>query len=120
MPEGELKVKAFEVILNNLLRSGEDETAVGPAAPAVISPRKGMPTARAAAASTRDRILVLKAEGFFSKSRTIGEVRDQLATRGWLYPLSSLSGPLQLLASDELRRQKVSDGGKKVWKYSNK
>jgi hypothetical protein len=119
MADGELKVKAFEVILNNLLRGGGDETAGGPAVPGVVSPQKRTPAARAAATTTRERILVLKAEGFFSKLRTIGEVHEQLAARGWHYPLSSLSGPLQRLVRDELRRQKVSEGATKVWKYSN-
>lgn len=120
MPDGELKVKAFEVILNNLLRAREDEAGVESVRPAGVSAKKAAPASRAAATTTRERILVLKAEDFLAKLRTIGEVRDQLAARGWHYPLTSLSGPLQRLVQDgELRRQRVSDGGTKVWKYSN-
>lgn len=119
MPDGELKLKAFEVILNGLLRGIEDGSGDGRAPEAVVRSQKRLPTTRVAATTSRDRILMLKAENFFAKLRTIGEVREQLAARGWHYPLSSLSGPLQRLASDELRRQKVSEGGAKVWKYSN-
>jgi hypothetical protein len=121
MPDGELKLKAFEVILSNLLRGTEDETGKNPNSPATVAPQKRQPASRAGAAtSAPERILVLKAENYFAKLRTIGEVREQLASRGWNYPSTALSGPLQQLVRHELRRQRVSDGGKKVWKYSNR
>jgi hypothetical protein len=120
MPDGELKLKAFEVILSSLLRGNEHETGESPNSAPTVAPEKKQATSRAAApTSTRERILVLKAENFFAKLRTIGEVREQLATRGWHYPLTSLSGPLQQLVRHELRRQRVSDGSTKAWKYSN-
>jgi hypothetical protein len=120
MPDGELKMKAFEVILNNLLRGREDEPEAESALPGGVNARKRTAAVRSVPTTTRERILVLKAEDFLAKLRTIGEVREQLASRGWHYPLTSLSGPLQRLVQDgELRRQRVSDGGTKVWKYSN-
>ena len=119
MPDGDLKLKAFEVILDNLLRGREDETGEGASPAASATPPRRQPASRVVATSIWDRILVLKAENYFAKLRTIGEVREQLASRGWHYPSTALSGPLQQLVQHELRRQRVSDGGKKFWKYSN-
>jgi hypothetical protein len=122
MPEGELKVKAFEVILNNLLhtpengRDGPEGTATARPHPAKEQQKKrvGVPT------STPDRILQLKEENYFHDRRSISDVRQELATHGWHYPLTTLSGTLQdLVQRRELRRQKVIDGKRKTWKYSN-
>jgi hypothetical protein len=71
-------------------------------------------------ASPSARILGLKEEGFFTQQRALSEVRDQLAARGWHYPLTALSGVMQALVQGrELRRAQVKVGNRKVWKYSN-
>jgi hypothetical protein len=70
--------------------------------------------------SCSSRILALREDGFFAAQRTISEIRSELATRGWHYPLTTLSGVLQTLVQRRhLRREKVKDGKKKVWRYSN-
>ena len=72
------------------------------------------------ATSCSTRILALGGEGFFAAQRTIAEVRSELASHGWHYPLTTLSGRLQSLVQQRsLRRERVKDGRKKVWKYSN-
>ncbi|MFZ0737908.1 MAG: hypothetical protein WBL70_17800 [Candidatus Acidiferrales bacterium] len=120
MADGELKTKAFEVILQKLLLSGPFHSA--DPVPASLPPVPG-DKARAAAKtpiSLRDRLLAIRADGFFAKHRTLGEVRAELAARGWHYPLTSLSGAMQaLVRSLELRREQVSAGLKKSWRYSN-
>lgn len=121
MPEGALKVKAFEVILNNLLLSGEkgaldkdDPGGRRRAKRQQPSKKEGVP------ASRRGRILQLKDEDYFRDQRTISDVRQELATHGWHYPLTALSGVLQdLVQRRELRRQKAAEGKKRVWKYSD-
>ncbi len=66
------------------------------------------------------RMLVLRGDGFFAAQRTISEIRSELATRGWHYPLTTLSGRLQTLVQQRhLRREKIKDGRKKIWRYSN-
>lgn len=122
MPDGELKLKAFEVILDNLLHAQERAASGG----GIISPipvrqgKKQHAKRVGTATSTTDRILVLKSDGFFNRLRTIGEVREQLASHGWHYPATALSGPLQeLVQRRELRRQRMPEGKRKVWKYSN-
>jgi hypothetical protein len=122
MPEGELKVKAFEVILNNLLRGhkhgggGEDDTAT-----AHTRPKQHRRNRRTAAPTSRpDRVLQLKDEGYFRGERSISDVRQELGVHGWHYPLTALSGTLQTLVQRrELRRQKVRHGTKEIWRYSN-
>jgi hypothetical protein len=117
MPDGDLKVKAFEVILGHLLGAGGG-TARQPAADeqeADVRPaRKGK-----AAKSATARILVLREEGFFNNQRSMGEVSAELAAHGWHYPLTALSGNLQgLTQRREIRRVRAKKGNKIVWLYS--
>jgi len=43
------------------------------------------------------RILAIRSEGFFKTQRSLGEVRESLGSRGWHYPLTTLSGVMQAL-----------------------
>ena len=91
MADGELKVKAFEVILDHLL-GGPLATQAPPSREGVPAPPKSRGDAKSAAKSTTGRILVLRDEGFFKSQKTIGEVREELRAHGWHYPLTTLSG----------------------------
>lgn len=66
-------------------------------------------------------IVELIDEQFFSKPKTISEVKAELGNRGHHIPLTSLSGPLQKLCQKKrLRRQKTDgEGKKKAFAYSN-
>ncbi len=123
MQEGPLKIAAFQTILNNLLTRPDASTA-----PASAKRRKaegqgpileGAATRRVRA-SLPARILTLKDEDYFKEQRTLPQVREGLGARGWHYPITALSGAMQgLVRKRELRRERVSSGGKKTWKYSN-
>lgn len=122
MPDGELKVKAFEVILNHLLRTQDRApNGEGTTLPTATQHDKKQRLKQVGTATSKtNRILLLKSEDYFRELRTIGEVREELTSRGWHYPMTALSGPLQeLVQRRELRRQKMLDGKKRVWKYSN-
>jgi len=55
-----------------------------------------------------DLILRLRAAGFFDKPKSLGEISDALEEKGFLYPTTSLSGPvLGLVKRRNLRRKKV-------------
>jgi hypothetical protein len=55
-----------------------------------------------------DLIIGLKEEGYFEKPKTLGEIGGALEERGFLYPVTSLSGVvLGLLKKRQLRRKKV-------------
>jgi hypothetical protein len=120
MPDGNMKVKAFETILAHLLGMS------GTAAPGnsrrgnkvrtrETAPGSGSPK------SCGERLLFLKAEGFFKSQRSIADIRVELKKNGWHYPVTSLSGPLQsLVQRRELRREHAEvEEGRKGWKYSN-
>ena len=123
MPEGGLKVKAFEVILAKLLddEDGPGRTVVSRNVPiAASAPAKDL--AKAEDKKTPDscpaRILSLREEGFFKTARTLGEIRNELQMRGWTYPVTSLSGPVQKLVQQrELRRMTGQDGKKGSYSY---
>lgn len=118
MPDGELKVKAFEVILAHLLEGSH--LAPTRSTEAQIGPDQRGIEEGGAARSIGGRILVLRDEGFFKNQKTIGEVREELRAHGWHYPLTTLSGRLQALVQQgKLRRERAKQGNKKIWKYSN-
>lgn len=118
MPDGEVKVKAFEVILSHLL-SGSEKPRKS-AEDTVVKPTKKQKAETAQAGSIRGRILVLRDEDFFKNQKTISEVREELRAHGWHYPLTTLSGSLQALVQQrKLRRERAKQGKKKIWKYSN-
>ena|SRR5437763_1368082 len=123
MQEGPLKIAAFQTILNNLLTRPEASTAAAsvkrPRAEARGALLEG-PATKRAPVSLPERILTLKDEGYFKEQRTLPQVREGLGARGWHYATTALSGAMQsLVRRRELRREKVSLGGKKAWKYSN-
>jgi hypothetical protein len=117
----ELRRAAFEKILDDLLSNGSGES------PRTIpSDSKKRKTAKTRPSSVqrgpRTYICEMKGEGFFSKPKTISEIKAELANRGHHIPLTSLSGPLQRLCQDkELRRHKAGEKGgkKKTFVYSN-
>lgn len=117
MPDGDMKLKAFEVILAHLL-GGSAEASAPPAQ--ADKGATGKTEEKKQAKTAVGRILVLRDEAFFKKLRSIAEVKEELSAHGWHYPSSSLSGPLQSAAQQgKLRRQRVKQGNKRIWKYSN-
>jgi hypothetical protein len=113
MTDGPLKIKAFEVILESLLRSPSQPQEVNVS----LSPNQHgsgeVPTSLAA------RITLLADEAFFEQPRSLVEIQESLAAHGWHYPQSNLSTPLvRLVRQRRLRRLQLTERNKKVWKYS--
>ena len=122
MPDGPLKLKAFEVILDRLLVREDTKSSdlEGPrGAVAKHPPTKNQEEKqRKIPSSCPERILLLRDEGFFKSPRTLGEIRDELQLHGWTYPVTSLSGPLQRLAQKrELRRMPGQDANAGSYTY---
>jgi hypothetical protein len=124
----ELRRVAFEKILAHLLGNGSAEAS----ARERLSKKPLLPVRRTKKVSRRPsspkagpkaRVEELVAEGYFSKQRTIADVKTELANRSHHIPLTSLSGPLQALTRERrLRRQKVAvngKGSKVTYAYSN-
>jgi hypothetical protein len=118
MPDGELKIKAFEVILQQLLTSEMQSKQVD----STISKQQASAKSKTSdrPGSTKSRILLLKDEGFFAVPRAMKEIKTELQAHGWILPMTSLSGPLQTLVQDRLLRRIREQGPKqKIWKYVN-
>jgi len=117
MPDGELKTKAFEVILQHLLST---RTVSPQPQPSDKKAGKKELMSSEKPGTTKSRMLLLKDEGFFTRPRSLAEVKDELSAHGWIHPQTALSGPLQgLVRERHLRRVKDQAGKKKVWKYVN-
>jgi hypothetical protein len=114
MPEGSMKIAAFQTILAKLLAdsdSGEPVQRISAKAP---------PSSKKQPHTLTGRVLAIGSEGFFKLQRSLSDVRAALGSRGWHYPLTTLSGVMQTLVRQrELRRERVTSGGKQVWKYSD-
>ncbi len=113
MEEGPLKVAAFQTILSKLLT---DADSAAPNRPELVSPgrREKRPN------TLSGRVLALRSEGFFKVQQGLGDVREGLRSKGFHYPLSTLSGLMQgLVRARLLRRERVTVEGKRVWKYAN-
>jgi hypothetical protein len=118
MPDGDLKIKAFEVILQHLLSTRTIPPKLEPSEKRTLG-KKELTSSRAPG-TRKSRILLLKDEGFFTVPRSLAEVRDELTAHGWVHPQTALSGPLQGLVQERrLRRIREQAGKKKVWKYVN-
>src|SRR6266581_9319050 len=113
MADGDLKLKAFELILSRLLVASDDAPSQPGHEPKSkarrnVATRNGSPaegTVETVPATAPSRILSLKREGFFNEERSITEIQEALQTRGWRYVTTALSGPLMnLVQARELRR----------------
>ena len=116
----ELRKVAFEKVLDDLLQAG-----VKPSGAQTTQPekKKGKPAKARLPSGTRRGpkayVEEILGEGFFKKQKTIAQVKTELVNRGHHIPLTSLSGPLQILCQQKkLRRQKAKDGKKQTFVYS--
>ena len=81
------------------------------------APRAKEPTPKRKKATISELVLGLKADGFFDNPRRLGDVTQTLEERGFMYPVTTLSGVmLSLVQKKELTRKKV-DG---VWVYGKR
>jgi len=116
----ELRRVAFEKILDDLLGSS---SAINPKKkPPKPSGRRRLTGAgKPKSAGPLSYVEELVNDHFFSKPKTIAQVKAELENRGHHIALTSLSGPLQKLTlKKQLRRQKTKTAGKKqTYSYSN-
>ena len=118
LPEGAMKIAAFQTILQELLQRQRAGTASGPSPVAQeAAPRKR--SAALPSTGTTGRLIGLMEENFFSQQRSLPEIRQVLSERGWHYKPEDLGTPVtRLVRQKRLRRVRVAEGGKKLWRYS--
>jgi hypothetical protein len=122
MPDGEMKLRAFQVILGHLLEvnAGAQPRPEPRAQTNASAKARSAKPLQSVPRTSGDRILFLHAEGFFGSQRSLSDVQGELRKNGWHYPVTALSGPLQKLVQRRLfRRERVTDGNRTIWKYAN-
>jgi len=84
----------------------EKMRVVGNAKEAIARAKASKNTERKKDTAT-DLIVALREDGFFDKAKSLGEIENALEERGYLYPVTTLSGVvLGLLKKGHLRRKK--------------
>jgi hypothetical protein len=113
-----ITVVGSESEVSNILSAFERTATIGHAA--VVQAREAVAKSKTAKKESKarmsasDLIVGLKEDGFFEKPKNIGDISKALDERGFLYPVTSLSGILLTLVQKRLlRRKKV--GGR--WVY---
>lgn len=61
-------------------------------------------------ANATDLVLALKEEGFFNKPKGLGEVAAALEEKGYIYPVTTLSGTVLGLVQRKFLGRKKKDG----------
>jgi len=119
MPDGDLKLKAFEVILSHLIASGSPSPKHQPSAEKAEQAKQQVQE-DFPARSVAGRLMVLKEEGFFKIPKALGEIREELQAHGWRYPNATIAPVLiKLCGKQVLRRQRIKEGNARPWKYFN-
>ena len=73
-----------------------------------ISKMKGERKEQKKRQSAAELLIGLKEEGFFEKPKALGDITQALEEKGYLYPVTTLSGVvLSLVKNKHLRRKKV-------------
>jgi hypothetical protein len=118
MPDGSLKVAAFQTILQELLQRQRGVSGAATASPAPAQTNRKRSSSLSS--GTTGRIEGLIADGIFGQQRSLTEIRQILAEHGWHYAPEDLGTPLaRLVQRKRLRRVRVAESGKKTWRYSN-
>lgn len=120
MSDPDLKVKAFEQVFAKLLENATGRADAPPGDRRRQTPKSAQNSKGADGGTLTERLLALKADGFFDEQRSLSEVQEELRSRGWHYPVTTLSGIMQrFVRTRELRRERAKVGNKKIWKYAN-
>jgi len=111
----ELRRVAFEKILATLIEKAN--TSMGTHQKKHKTSKSSLPlrtkTSTSKAQGPKAYVRELIDEGFFSKPKSLPQIKAELENLGHHIPVTSLSGPLQSLCKDKLvRRQKTKAPGK--------
>ena len=116
MPDGDLKTKAFEVILQHLLTASVAQpstTSVGKPTSSTKTPSSKVP------GTAKSRILLLRDEGFFAKPRPLSDVIEELKhTAGFTLRRHSVALYRALYRRDDSEDSKLLLGRRKSGRTS--
>lgn len=115
MPKATIRTKSGAVItvegteseVSNIVSTFERATTAT-RAKEVVDKQRGQRKEAKKRRSASDLIIDLKEEGFFDKAKVLGDISKALEEKGFLYPVTTLSGVvLGLVQKRELRRKKA-------------
>ena len=102
-----ITIEGSETEVSNIL-SAFERTAVVGHVKQVITKKQALKKEQQKRLSASDMLIDLKEEGFFEKPKGLGEISKALEEKGFLYPVTTLSGVvLGLVQKRFLRRKKV-------------
>lgn len=116
MPKATIKSKAGATItiegseseVANILGTIERAATIGHVKEAVSRSKRAAKEDKKRS-SASDLIIGLREEGFFEKPKSLGDISKALEEKGFLYPVTTLSGVvLGLIQKRSLRRKKIS------------
>lgn len=121
MPKATIKTQSGAVItiegteaeVSNIVSTFERATTLSRAKDRVAK-EKGERKESKKRSSASDLIIDLKEEGFFEKPKALRDIARALEERGFLYPITSLSGVVLGLVQKRRLRRKKSEG---TWVY---
>ena len=101
-----ITVEGSESEVTNILTAYERTSVVDQAKKAMARTRSGRKSEKKREGAS-DLVIELREAGFFEKPKALGEIGHALEEKGYLYPVTSLSGiVLGLVKRRELRRKK--------------
>jgi predicted transcriptional regulator YheO len=101
-----ITIEGTEAEVSNILSTFERTTVVGQAKEAIARSRTAKRSEKKREGAS-DLIVNLRESGFFNKPKSLSEISEALEEKGYLYPVTTLSGVvLGLVKKRELRRKK--------------
>jgi hypothetical protein len=101
-----ITIEAEQEELSSILSAYERASVVDQAKKAIARTRTTKRSEKRREGAS-DLIIDLRESGFFKQPKALGEISDALEEKGYLYPVTSLSGVvLGLVKKRELRRKK--------------
>jgi len=108
-----ITVEGSDKEVSNILEVFERTTVVGHAKEAIARVRTEKKD-RKKRSTASDLLVDLKEEGFFNKPRSLSEIAKALEEKGYIYPVTTLSGVMLGLVQKKLVGRKRAEG---KWVY---
>ena len=117
MPKATIRTKSGAVItvegteaeVSNIVSTFERTTTIT-RAKGVVAKQKVERKEGKKRSSASDLIVELKEEGFFEKPKALGDISKALEEKGFLYPVTTLSGVVLGLVQKRYLRRKKAEG----------